>query len=139
MNKRILHYFLIGFGWISVVLGVVGIFLPLLPTTPFLLLAAACFVRSSPRFYNWLVQHPKLGNYIIHYLEGNGIPLRGKIMAITMIWVTMGISIIWVVPVWWVKWVLAAIGLSVSIYIARQPTLNSDLPAIEARPQHDDS
>lgn len=139
MNKRILHYFLITVGWMSVVLGVLGIFLPLLPTTPFLLLAAACFVRSSPRFYNWLVQHPKLGKYIIHYLEGNGIPMRGKIMAITMIWVTMGISIIWVVPVWWVKWVLAAIGLSVSIYIARQPTLEPDLPAIEARPQHDDS
>lgn len=139
MNKRILHYFLIAVGWTSVVLGVLGIFLPLLPTTPFLLLAAACFVRSSSRFYNWLVQHPKLGKYIIHYLEGNGIPMRGKIMAITMIWVTMGISIIWVVPVWWVKWVLAAIGLSVSIYIARQPTLDSDLPAIAAKPQHDDS
>lgn len=113
--------FLITIGWISVVLGVLGIFLPILPTTPFLLLAAACFVRSSPRFYQWLVDHPRLGGYIIHYLNGEGIPKRAKIIAISMIWVTMGISIFLVVPLFWVKVLLAAIGLSVSIYIWRQP------------------
>jgi uncharacterized membrane protein YbaN (DUF454 family) len=58
---------LILIGWTSVILGVLGIFLPLLPTTPFLLLEAACFVRSRPRFYNWLVNPPKLGKYILHY------------------------------------------------------------------------
>lgn len=113
--------FLITVGWISVVLGVLGIFLPVLPTTPFLLLAAACFVRSSPRFYQWLVQHPKLGGYIIHYLNGEGIPKRAKIIAITMIWVTMGFSAWLVIPIIWVKMLMFSIGLAVSIYIIRQP------------------
>lgn len=113
--------FLITIGWISVVLGVLGIFLPVLPTTPFLLLAAACFVRSSPRFYQWLVQHPKLGGYIIHYLNGEGIPKRAKFIAISMIWVTMGFSAWLVIPIFWVKILMFSIGLAVSIYIIRQP------------------
>lgn len=60
----ILRYALLAIGWLSVVLGVIGIFVPVLPTTPFLLLAAACFARSSPRFYRWLVEHPRLGPWI---------------------------------------------------------------------------
>src|SRR3546814_8025854 len=61
-----------------------GIFLPVLPTPPFLLLAAACFVRSSQRFYDWLVGHPRLGPWLRDYLEGNGIPLKGKVYAIAI-------------------------------------------------------
>jgi len=123
-NKKhpVITWILLAVGWLSVVLGVIGIFLPLLPTTPFLLLAAACFVRSSPRFYQWLVEHPKLGKYVLHYLNGEGIPMRAKVIAIGMIWVTMSISAWLVVPVIWGKLTLLAIGLSVSIYIYRQPT-----------------
>ena len=65
-----LRYVLLTIGWLSVTLGVIGIFLPVLPTTPFLLLAAACFARSSPRFYQWLVEHPQLGPWIRDYLNG---------------------------------------------------------------------
>ncbi|MEK9767049.1 MAG: YbaN family protein, partial [Thalassolituus sp.] len=53
-------------GWLSVALGFIGIFLPVLPTTPFLLLAAACFVRTSPKFYQWLIDHPRLGKYLVY-------------------------------------------------------------------------
>ena len=113
--------FLIVIGWISVVLGVLGIFLPVLPTTPFLLLAAACFVRSSPRFYQWLVEHPRLGGYILHYLNGEGIPVRAKVIAISMIWLTMGLSAWLVIPLFWVKMLMFSIGFAVSIYILRQP------------------
>lgn len=122
MRDRLLKGLLIALGWLSVVLGVMGIFLPLLPTTPFLLLAAACFVRSSPKFYQWLVQHPKLGRYVLAYLEGSGIPKRAKIITIVMIWVTMSLSI-YLVPLLWVKFLLVGIGLCVSIYILRQPTM----------------
>lgn len=79
-------------------------------------------MRSSPKFYAWLVEHPRLGKYVIYYLNGQGIPKRAKIMAIAMIWFTMGISVIWVVPVLWVKFLLFFIGASVSIYLWRQPT-----------------
>ena len=69
-RHRSVRYLLLAIGWLSVALGVIGIFLPVLPTTPFLLLAAACFVRSSRRFYIWLVTHPHLGPWIRDYLEG---------------------------------------------------------------------
>ena len=119
---------LIVIGWTSVVLGVLGIFLPVLPTTPFLLLAAACFVRSSPKFYQWLVEHPRLGRYILYYLEGKGIPTRAKWIAITMIWTTISLSALLVVPIFWVKCLLFAIAIAVSIYILKQPTWNPDTP-----------
>ena len=74
-----LRYVLLAIGWLSVALGVIGIFLPVLPTTPFLLLAAACFARSSPRFYQWLVEHPRLGPWIRDYLDGNGIDRKSVV------------------------------------------------------------
>lgn len=122
------RYSLIVIGWISVVLGVLGIFLPVLPTTPFLLLAATCFVRSSPQFYQWLVAHPRLGKYIIYYLEGKGIPTRAKWIAIGMIWVTISLSALLVVPLLWVKVLMFVIAMGVSIYLLRQPTWE---PAID--------
>lgn len=135
------RYCLIAIGWISVVLGVLGIFLPVLPTTPFLLLAAACFVRSSPQFYQWLVDHPKLGKYIIYYLEGKGIPTRAKWMAISMIWVTISLSALLVVPITWVKVLLFIIAISVSIYIIRQPTWEpeNELEPLESPKNQDTS
>jgi uncharacterized membrane protein YbaN (DUF454 family) len=125
-RHSIIIWSLIAIGWVSVFLGVLGIFLPLLPTTPFLLLAAACFVRSSPRFYNWLVGHPKLGKYVLHYLNGEGLPKKAKLYTIAMIFLTMGFSAWLVVPIIWGKLVLFLIGVSVSIYIWRLPTLNYD-------------
>lgn len=129
MNKpppkrtQILSWLLIFIGWLSVCFGVLGIFLPLLPTTPFLLLAAACFVRSSPRFYQWLVEHPKLGGYILHYLNGEGLPKRAKIITIMMIGATMSLSAWLVVPNIWGQMTLLFIGVCVSVYIWRLPTL----------------
>lgn len=129
VKRPIFRYLLISIGWLSVVLGVLGIFLPVLPTTPFLLLAAACFVRSSPRFYQWLVDHPKLGKYIIYYLEGRGIPTRAKWMAIAMIWTTISLSALLVVPIFWVQVLLFGIAISVSIYLLRQPTWEPETEA----------
>jgi len=89
IRQPLLRALVLGCGWLSVLLGVLGIFLPLLPTTPFLLLAAACFLRTSPRFYLWLIRHPKLGRYVIYYLDGKGIPLRAKIYTLLLMWSTM--------------------------------------------------
>ncbi|MEH6449059.1 MAG: YbaN family protein [Oleispira sp.] len=110
-------------GWLSVVLGVIGIFLPIMPTTPFLLLAAACFVRSSPKFYNWLVGHPRLGKYLVYYLEGKGIPLKAKIYTIALMAISMSVTS-YIVPLLAVKILLPLVGVLVALYIVRQPTLD---------------
>lgn len=112
-------------GWLAVVLGVLGIFLPLLPTTPFLLLAAACFVRSSPAFYRWLLGHPRLGKYLHYYLSGSGMPMRAKIYTLLLIWSSMLLSAFVLSSSWIPKVILPLIGLAVSLYILRLPTLQS--------------
>ncbi len=70
-------------------LGILGIFLPLLPTTPFLLLAAALYFRSSPRLYDWLLSHKHLGPYIRNFRENRAIPLRVKILSVSLVWITL--------------------------------------------------
>ena len=108
-------------GWISLVLGVIGILLPVMPTTPFLLLSAACFLRSSPRFYQWLIGHRLLGPYLRLYLDGKGIPRRAKVGIITILWLTMTPTALLIVPWFWLSIALLLIALAVSLYIARMP------------------
>ncbi|WP_205341593.1 YbaN family protein [Denitrificimonas caeni] len=116
-----LRYLLFACGCLSVVLGVIGIFLPVLPTTPFLLLAAACFARSSKRFYLWLVMHPKLGPWVRDYLDGQGLPLKGKIWALVLMWTSISLSM-WIVPLFWVRIFMLVSAISVTVYILKQKT-----------------
>jgi uncharacterized membrane protein YbaN (DUF454 family) len=118
----VVRYLLLAAGWLSVALGVAGIFLPVLPTTPFLLLAAACFGRSSPRFHAWLVNHPKLGPWIRDYLSGEGIPLKGKVYAIGLMWASISLSC-YLVPLFWARVFMLTSAVLVSLYILRQKTL----------------
>ena len=76
------------FGSFSLVLGIIGIFLPILPTTPFLLLSAALYVRSSQRAYNWLINHKYLGPYIRCFREEKSIPLHAKVVSVSLLWIT---------------------------------------------------
>ena len=94
-----------------------------MPTTPLLLLAAACYARSSTRFYNWLLGNRWMGEYIRSYREGRGIPLRAKILATTLLWSTIGYSVAFVVPSTVLKLVLVTIALAVSIHIISVRTL----------------
>ncbi|KIH76641.1 membrane protein [Geoalkalibacter ferrihydriticus DSM 17813] len=122
LRARALKLALLAAGLLSTGLGVLGIFLPLLPTVPLLLLAAACFARSSEKFYNWLIGHPRLGPMINGYLEGEGIPLRAKISAITLLWISISISALLVVPITWVKALLFLIASGVTLHLLRLPT-----------------
>lgn len=108
-------------GTVSLGLGVLGIFLPLLPTTPFLLLAAFCYVRGSPRMHHWLLSHRMLGPYIRDFQSGRGIPLRTKIIALTLMWLSLAWSA-WVMPIPWARWLLLIPGIGVTIYLVRTPT-----------------
>ncbi|WP_405118504.1 YbaN family protein [Pseudomonas leptonychotis] len=116
-----IRYALLAIGWLSVVLGVIGIFLPVLPTTPFLLLAAACFMRSSKRFYLWLINHRRLGPWIVDYLDGQGIPLKGKVYAISLMWLSISLSC-YLVPLFWARAFMLTSAVLVSLYILRQKT-----------------
>ena len=120
-RNPVIRYVLLAIGWLSVALGVIGIFLPVLPTTPFLLLAAACFMRSSKRFYLWLVNHRQLGPWIIDYLGGQGIPLKGKVSAIGLMWLSISLSC-YLVPLFWARAFMLTSAVVVSVYILRQKT-----------------
>ncbi len=84
-----MKYIGIFLGSLSLVLGVIGIFLPVLPTTPFLLLAAALYVRSSEKLYHWLIHQKYLGTYIRNFREHKAIPLHAKVLSVSMVWITL--------------------------------------------------
>ncbi len=105
-------------GVLAVLLGVLGIFLPLLPTTPFLLLASACFARASPRLHNWLQTNKVFGKYLRDYENGKGIPLRGKVWILIFMWGSMGYSI-WRTDHWWLRILIVVIGAGVTTYLTR--------------------
>jgi uncharacterized protein len=103
-------------GGIAVVLAILGVFLPLLPTTPFLLLASACFARGSTRLHTWLLNNRVFGKYIRNYEQGRGIPLRGKVTALGMLWASIGYSAYTVGNTALVA-LLISIAIGVTIYL----------------------
>ena len=105
-------------GCIAVVLALFGVFLPLLPTTPFLLLASACFVRGSPRLHNWLRTNRLFGGYLRDYEDGRGIPLRAKIIVLVLMWASLGWSMTRVPGVALVV-MLGVTGMGVTVYLVR--------------------
>lgn len=115
--NRLIRVVLIISGTFFVGLGVIGIFFPLLPTTPFLLLAAVCYARSSKRFYDWLLNNKWFGNYIKNYREGKGIPLKVMVLSISLLWVTIIFSVIFIVLNIFIRIVLIVVAVGVTIHI----------------------
>ena len=109
-------------GLIFLVLGTIGFVLPVLPATPFLLLAAFCFLRSSSRLYDWMMGHKIFGPYINNYLKYRAVMKRAKIIALLVLWVSLLMSIL-VVNSLPVQLLLMMVGLLVSIHIATLKTL----------------
>ncbi len=110
-------------GTLLVGLGIIGILMPVLPTTPFLLLAAACYARSSQRFYHWLLNNKWFGNYIKNYIQRKGVPIKVNIIAITWLWITIGFSVVFAVEFFIVRLILIVIAIGVSIHILCLRTL----------------
>ena len=121
-----LKYLYIAAGTLSLILGVVGIFVPLLPTTPFLLLTAALYFKSSPRLYDWLLRNRYLGIYIRNSREYKAIPLRAKIVSVVLLWATIGYCVLAVVEALWLRLLLAAIAVGVTIHIWSYKTLRKN-------------
>ena len=108
---------------IALGLGILGAFLPVLPTTPLLLLAAALFLRGNRKLYDWLLNHPRLGSYITNFLKHKSIPLRIKIISITMLWATLLFCAIAVAEHWALRAMFLAIAVGVTIHILSYKTL----------------
>ena len=109
-------------GSIALALGLLGIFLPLLPTTPFVLLAAACYARGSRRFYDWLIANRTFGPIILEWERHRSIPYRTKITAIVLMSTTLAISITFFVQPLWLKGALAAMGAALAVWMYRIPS-----------------
>ena len=123
-RKNKLHRWgLIVAGTVFLGIGIIGIFLPLLPTTPFILLAASCYARSSKRLYDWLLNNRWFGNYVKNYREGKGIPRRVKILSVSFLWIVIGYSVLFVVNAFSIRIILFLIALGVTIHILSIKTL----------------
>ncbi|MFP1725672.1 DUF454 family protein [Lonsdalea quercina] len=116
---------LIVLGWIAVVLATLGVVLPLLPTTPFLLLAAWCFARSSPRFHHWLLHRSWFGGYLRHWQQHRALPPGVKVKALVVIVATFALSI-WMVNIPWVRGLLLVVMACLLIFMWRLPVVDRE-------------
>lgn len=126
-RSRTVRAVFIGLGFASLGVGVVGIFLPLIPTTGPVLLAGFFFARSSERFNNWLLAHPRFGPMVRDYQAGLGIPLRAKLLAVGMIGLTFAISIAFVVESTGWRVTLATLAVAIVAFIVSRPTRRPDV------------
>jgi uncharacterized membrane protein YbaN (DUF454 family) len=116
-------------GTVSLAFGTIGIVLPILPTTPLLLLALACYCRSSERMTRWVLNNKYFGSYIRRYKEGKGISLKTKIVALAALWITISYSAFFIVNRWWiVQLILFVIAIAVSVHILKLPTYRENKP-----------
>jgi uncharacterized membrane protein YbaN (DUF454 family) len=109
-------------GTLALVLGLLGIFLPLLPTTPFVLLAAACYARGSRRFYDWLLAQRTFGPIVYEWQQHRSIPFKTKITAIVLMSLTLAASIVFFVKPLWLKAALAVMGGGLAVWLYRMPS-----------------
>lgn len=116
-----LRILLIVAGFLFLALGIVGVLLPVLPTTPFLLLSAACFANSSEKFYHWLLNNKIFGSYIRDYREGKGVCRKHKMAGMIAVWLTISISVL-AVSSWWLRGFLFLVALAVTFHLYRIPT-----------------
>lgn len=121
-----MNVLLILLGGLSLVLGIAGIFLPVLPTTPFLLLTAALWCRGSDRLYRWLLSQPCLGSYIRNFREHRAIPLRAKIVSVTLVWISLTYCAVAVATVWWLRGLFLLIAAATTWHILSYRTLKGD-------------
>jgi len=122
VQNRFIKFLLISAGTISIFLGFIGIFIPILPTTPFLLLAAALYSKSSDKFYNWLINNRLFGSFIRNYREGKGITLQAKFISLTSLWLVLGSTIIYAIENIYLKILLLLIAIGVTIHLLLIPT-----------------
>ncbi len=110
-------------GLASFGLGFLGVFVPLLPTVPFILLSAYCFAKSSERYYNWLITHRYFGEHILNYRDHHSVTAAVKRGTIALLWLSIGITAIFAVSQLWIRLMLLAIAIGVTIHVASLKTI----------------
>jgi len=128
VSKTLKKHLLIFAGSLALVLGIIGIVLPVLPTTPFLLLASFCYMRSSKRLYDWLMNHRILGPYLYDYIMYRGVRRKARAAALFMLWLTLSISIT-LSDALHIRLFLVIVGISVSIHLFTLKTIEAKQPA----------
>ena len=119
MRAPVTRYLWLAAGWVALALGAIGIVLPLLPTVPFVILAAYCFSRGSKHVEKWLLDHPRLGPIILDWREHHAVPLRAKQLAIAMM--ASSCALMW----WWeprYAWIPTVVCAAVAIWLLKLPT-----------------
>lgn len=139
MTAALIRAVLVVTGMLAVSLGLLGVFLPLLPTTPFLLLAAACFSRSSERLNRRLLNNRLLGDYIRNYRAGNGMVMQAKIVTLTLLWLSIGYSVLFLPHGPAVKVILLLIAGFVTLHLLLLKTLRAKTPETESKRVERDS
>jgi hypothetical protein len=124
-NPAVRWIFMIS-GFILIGIAVLGMFLPLLPTTIFLILAAWCFAKSSEKFHYWIHQNRWFGKYLSDYQTGRGMTLRSKISSILMLWVGIGISGLLLTDNMYVRILLAAVAIGVTWHLVSIKTAEKE-------------
>ncbi|NPV55775.1 MAG: YbaN family protein [Anaerolineae bacterium] len=123
------RFLFLSLGWLFVVIASIGVILPILPTTPFLLLAAFFFARSSEKFHRWLLENRWFGSYIRNYYEGRGMLMRDKLITMNLEWLTIGATIHFARLPFWLDLLLFAIAVGVSVHILWIPVAKPGAPA----------
>lgn len=127
IKPRVRKWLFIAAGVLAIGLGTAGIFVPLLPTTPFLLVAAACFMRSSDKLYRWLITHRWFGSYIRNYREHKAITKQSKVVTLVLLWGTIGYTGFAVVSSWVLRIVLLIVVVGVTIHVLSLRTLTKEM------------
>ena len=126
-KERIIRWLLVTAGVLSVGLAILGIFLPLLPTTPLLLLGAGCFLRSSPRMYKWLITRRWFGKYIQHYREHRAVTTQARLVTLALLWVVIGTTAVFAVESWWIRVLLGMVAVGVTWHIVQLKKLTPEM------------
>lgn len=117
LGRRVRRIGLLAAGSLFLALGMVGVVIPVLPTTPFLLLAVICYGRSSERIYRWLVGNRFFGRYLDDYLQGRGVPWRARASALVLLWGVITASAVFFVSQWWLRAILFAVAVGVTTHL----------------------
>ena len=124
ISGKVKKLFFIALGTLSLGVGLLGVIIPVLPTTPFLILAAACYLRGSERLHHWMLNNSLFGGLVKDYLEGRGMKAKQKVFTLVFLWLTITITVVFFIEAFTVKVLLLLIATVVSVHILTLPSGN---------------